>query len=101
MSIWDTIRSFYKRKGHNNTMPLTQGKRIANAVIDFVNRHIDQIFTASELRGYVRTLAGDTAPGSADRIMRQLRKEGVVNYELISRNRSQYKGLAVVPKVEG
>lgn len=87
-----TLGRLSGRKGIK-PMASTQGKRIANAVTDFVNRRNGIIFTASELRGYVRTIAGDTAPASADRIMRQLRQAGVINYELVNRNASQYKGV--------
>ena len=45
-------------------------------------------FVTNKVRGYV-------APGSPDRIMRLLRKQGVLNYEVVSRSKSLYKITAV------
>lgn len=73
-----------------------QGQRIAKAVTEFVNDHIEREFTAKDLRSFVLGRVDSVAPGSADRIMRQLRKAGVINYELVSRTQSLYKGLLVV-----
>ena len=75
-----------------------QSKRIATAVIEFVNDNLWSEFTASDLRRFVVGRVDGSAPGSADRIMRQLRKEGVINYELISRPKSLYRGIAVTPQ---
>jgi len=72
-----------------------QSKRIASAVVDFVGSHLDREFTASDLRRFVMSRVDGTAPGSADRIMRMLRKDGVINYALVSRPKSLYRGLAV------
>ena len=72
-----------------------QSKRIATAVIEFVNDHQWSEFTASDLRRFVLGRVDGSAPGSADRIMRQLRKDGIINYELISRPKSLYRGLAI------
>lgn len=70
-------------------------KRISKYVTDFVNDHIGVEFTAGELRLFVSQHIGflRVAPGSPDRIMRNLRQRGVINYELVDRAKSRYKGL--------
>lgn len=81
------------RKG--TTVGLNKVQNIARAVKEFVNNHIDTEFTARELRLYVAQRVEKNAPGSADRIMRQLKKAGTIDYVLISRTQSLYKGKAV------
>lgn len=48
------------------------------------------IFHADDLNRYVSSRAM-VAPGSADRIMRDMRKRGEIRYELLNRRRSQYR----------
>ncbi len=95
MSIFKTLGYILgNRKG--KPMGNNQSKRIATAVTEFVNNHTNREFTAQELRQYVLGhVVGDTpvAPASADRIMRQLRQSGTINYVLVSRIHSLYKGL--------
>lgn len=50
-------------------------------------------FTATELRQYVQNHHFGTAPASADRILRQQRAKGKINYELVDRAKSLYKAL--------
>lgn len=69
-------------------------RRITALVTQFVNERIGQQFTADELRRFVAEQE-PTAPGSADRILRDLRQRGVINYRVVSRSRSEYEALAV------
>ena len=64
--------------------------RIGAALIHFCRSHVGRTFHADELRTYVCRNVGSIAPGSADRILRDLRQRGVVNYEVISRSDSLY-----------
>lgn len=72
--------------------------KVSWAILDFFKDRVlgkDLDFSADDLRAFVRAKIGDTfAPGSPDRIMRQLRLAGRVNYALVSRSCSLYK---VVP----
>lgn len=77
-------------------MGSNQSKRIATAVTDYVNRHINTTFTARELRMFVASRVDGVAPASSDRIMRQLRQTKKINYELVSRSKSLYRGLSFV-----
>jgi hypothetical protein len=48
-----------------------------------------------ELRRFVQAqMKGKVAPGSPERILRQLRQQGELNYKVVSRRQSLYK---VVP----
>lgn len=47
-------------------------------------------FTATALRQYVQKHNFGTAPASADRVLRNLRKAGKVNYILLNRRASLY-----------
>lgn len=51
-------------------------------------------FRMPELHDYIRKNAR-IAPASPDRVLRQLRKEGKVNYRVVSLAASQYELLAV------
>lgn len=48
-------------------------------------------FVADDLRKHVERVVGPTAPGSADRILRLLRQQGRISYEVIDRRRSLYE----------
>lgn len=48
-------------------------------------------FRADELRTFVEAGVGKVAPGSADRILRALRQQGVIAYEVVSRSASLYR----------
>lgn len=50
-------------------------------------------FTANELRQYVNHHNFGTAPGSADRVMRDLKKKKKINYALVNRAKSLYEAL--------
>jgi DNA-binding PadR family transcriptional regulator len=54
-------------------------------------------FFAHELRKFVENNSGRyPAPGSVDRTLRKLRKEGQLNYEIANRAVSYYRALPVV-----
>jgi hypothetical protein len=63
-------------------------KGIALDVIEFCRTHAT--FRADELRAYV-VAKGGRAPGSPDRILRQLRVRGVVSYRVLDRRASLYE----------
>lgn len=64
-------------------------KTIAPVVLDFCDARKGTTFHADELRQYVMTRV-KTAPSSPDRILRQLRLEGWVTYQVVNRRRSLY-----------
>lgn len=75
--------------------------RIGQAVLDFCRqRGLWAEFHADELREHVLR-ACQVAPGSPDRILRELRRERQVNYEVVNRKRSLYRILPVTPEFTG
>lgn len=58
----------------------------------------DSRFTATELRQYVQHHNFGTAPSSADRVMRSLRKAGKINYVLVNRAKSLYQAIPLEEK---
>jgi len=72
-------------------------ERIAEAVREFVfARPIGAEFTGPDLDAHVIAQAGAT-PGSAARILRDLRDRHVLNYECVKRSESRYRRTAVEP----
>jgi len=76
------------------------GLNLNQAIVSFWKQKVafsgdDTRFTATELRQYVQHHNFGTAPSSADRVMRNLRKQGVVNYVLVNRAKSLYQALPV------
>src|SRR4029434_524457 len=67
--------------------------RIARAIVQFCQEHKE--FHADELRAAVTQATGSTAPGSADRILRDLRKRGIVDYVVVSRRKSLYRVISL------
>jgi hypothetical protein len=67
--------------------------RIGRAIIDFCRAH--KRFHADDLRKAVISETGIAAPASADRILRDLRKRGVIDYRVLSRRESLYEIVAV------
>lgn len=66
--------------------------RIAIHILAFHDEHRGQFFHAEELRRYV--LQHEPlmiAPGSPDRILRQMRLKGMLNYDVINRRASLYQ----------
>jgi Fe2+ or Zn2+ uptake regulation protein len=69
--------------------------RIEQAVIDFVSRH--RWFDAKKLHAAVADAAPNTAPGSADRIMRDLRSRGLISVTCVNRSASLYRSDSIKP----
>ena len=68
--------------------------RIADSIINYARTHVREQFHASDLRRFVNTDVG-CAPSSADRVLRNLRQMGVVDYTVVNRAQSLYKINAV------
>lgn len=56
---------------------------------------LENRFTANDLRHYVNAKNFGTAPASADRVMRNLKKEGKINYVVVNRSKSLYQAIPV------
>lgn len=67
-------------------------KGIALDVLAFCRLH--RTFRADDLRAYV-VAQGGRAPGSPDRILRQLRSRGLVSYRVTDRAASMYEVIHV------
>ena len=65
--------------------------RIAPLILMFSRDNAGKQFHAEELRRYVLRAAPDIAPGSPDRILRELRLEGKLDYVVINRRQSLYQ----------
>lgn len=66
---------------------------IAAHILDFFRvRGVGAEFRVSNLNDYVcMKTGGHVAPGSSDRVMRDLRKRRLLDYELVSRSKSLYR----------
>jgi len=64
--------------------------RIAAAIVQFCKARVGLEFHAAELREHVDAQCGATAPGSADRVLRDLRQRAVIAYRVVSRKHSRY-----------
>jgi len=68
--------------------------RIGSTVLDFCRSiGVGGAFHAQELRDYVGKHG--VAPASPDRILRDLRKRGVIGYVVVSRTKSLYRVTSV------
>lgn len=65
-------------------------ERISGSILRFWDRTVPEFF-AEELRQHVANECGYVAPGSADRILRDLRQRKVINYRVVSRSKSLYE----------
>ena len=72
------------------------GVAICDALATRLALHRPEFF-AEELRREVAARIGKAAPGSADRILRDLRQRGVLDYVVLSRRRSHYRVVRVGP----
>lgn len=75
--------------------------RIGHAVMAFYELRLTKRscrFYADELRKWVYAQVAIAAPGSADRILRDLRQKGRLDYVLISRSKSLYEFRPLGPK---
>jgi hypothetical protein len=73
---------------------------IAHEVLFFcqyILRHNGGQFVASTLLTHVRTMIGNVAPDSPSRILRKLRRQGRVDYVVVSRAASLYRVVGVRP----
>jgi hypothetical protein len=73
-------------------------QRIAPAVLAFCQSIGLKEFFADDLRRYVRRMVGEVAPGSPDRVLRDLRRKGMIDYRVVSRSESLYQMLRVGPR---
>ncbi len=64
--------------------------RIAKHVLQFATTYCGLTFHSSQLHKYVADRV-DISPGSADRIMRDLKQKGLLNYTVVNRAKSLYK----------
>jgi len=71
--------------------------KIQDVVLRFCRRNLMRTFYAEDLLRYCRVLQPVIAPDSPSRILRLLRKEGIVIVELVSRTASMYRVLWVAP----
>jgi len=72
--------------------------RIAPAILAFLKevfKRKDRTFYADDLRRAVTRATGIVAPASADRVLRDLRQNHVIDYRVISRRESLYEILRV------
>ncbi len=76
------------------------GNNIAEIVTNFVNNKVGQEFHASEVRNACTIALGfsNVAPGSPDRVMRDLRSRKKINYVLVNRAKSLYRALPLEDK---
>ena len=63
---------------------------IGTAVLAFVESHAGEQFHMSDLHSYVIQHT-QCAPGSPDRVFRELRRQGAISVELVSRSASLYQ----------
>lgn len=82
---------------NDQTSNLTRvSEAIAAHVTAFIASHIGKEFHVESLRRFVfEHTEGYVAPASPDRILRDLRQKGRVNYEVVSRSKSLYRALPV------
>lgn len=71
------------------------GARLRDAILSFCRDHLGRQFHADDLRQHVHDAVGACAPGSADRVLRMLRKHGAIDYTCVSRTASLYRVDAV------
>jgi hypothetical protein len=74
-------------------------QRVKMKTSDWIKQFFDahqlgEQFHAEDLHNFVRDKA-NIAPASADRIMRDMKQSGEINYEVVNRSQSLYRKLAV------
>jgi hypothetical protein len=73
--------------------------RISASILAFYQeRGLESFFRADDLREWVSQEVGPIAPGSADRIMRDLRQKRLINYKVVSRSESLYQIKPIRPE---
>jgi hypothetical protein len=66
-------------------------ENIESAIVGFCSRRIGKTFRASDLAAWVIFIVPGTAPDSPSRVLRLLRADGVIEYEVVSRAGSLYR----------
>lgn len=74
-------------------------KRVKSKTSDWIKQFFDahqlgEQFHAEDLHNFVKAKA-NVAPASADRIMRDMKRSGEINYEVVNRSQSLYRKLAL------
>ena len=68
---------------------------LAPLVVEFCRRHVDCLFTGRDLTAWLQVEARKRSiamvPDSASRILRELRRRGRVQYQLLDRGQSLYR----------
>lgn len=64
--------------------------RLECVIVEFCKARVGQEFFAAELRSFVQDRVPFVAPGSPDRVLRQLRQKNVIAYRVTSRKDSRY-----------
>lgn len=64
--------------------------RIGPIVVEFMEAHRGQEFHLSDLTAYVQAQSPG-APPSVDRVLRDLRQRGLVDYQIVNRRQSLYR----------
>ena len=64
--------------------------RIGAAIVAFCEKRQTQ-FHVDDMRRYVEATVGKVAPGSPDRILRNLRSKRKINYRVVNRRQSLYE----------
>lgn len=84
----DAPRRRKRQSEQSRQLARVRGK-IAPAVMTFLReRGVGATFHAAELHDFV---GDDVAPASADRVLRDLRKTGDCDYEVLNRRASEYQ----------
>jgi len=76
---------------NNDDFLMPVAARIGKLIVEFCGEHEGQEFHADELRQHVADHVSKVAPGSADRVLRDLRQKGVVDYVVVNRAQSRYR----------
>ncbi len=69
------------------------------AILDFIKSRLadttlNGAFTADQLRNYVNNnVQGGVSPSSADRVLRNLRQQGKLDYLVLNRGKSLYRAV--------
>jgi hypothetical protein len=71
--------------------------RIGASIMEFCSSMVGREFHADDLRKHVSAAVGACAPASADRVLRDLRRKGGIDYVCIDRHASLYKVQDVNP----
>jgi hypothetical protein len=65
--------------------------RIAKHVLQFATTYCGLTFHSSQLHQFVAARVDRVSPGSADRILRDLKQRGLLSYTVVNRARSLYR----------